>query len=136
MRADLDDAWEVLGEAIQTVLRAAGVPDGYERLKEFTRGAAIDRAAVHAFIDTLPLPAGGQGASASRSHRPTTSASPPPRAGALGGKTRICGLSLEGPREPCGVSRSYDNATQSANCTSLLTYCARRAEPNRDPFAH
>ena len=38
MAADLDGAWEVLGEAVQTVLRAAGVPDGYERLKEFTRG--------------------------------------------------------------------------------------------------
>src|SRR6201999_334367 len=35
---DIDTAWEVLGEAIQTVLRAAGVPDGYERLKDFTRG--------------------------------------------------------------------------------------------------
>src|SRR5689334_9505616 len=44
MRADLDAAWEVLGEAVQTVLRAAGVPGGYERLKEFTRGRAIDAA--------------------------------------------------------------------------------------------
>ncbi len=35
-------AWEVLGEAVQTVLRAQGVPDGYERLKDFTRGRAID----------------------------------------------------------------------------------------------
>src|SRR5579862_85096 len=55
MRADLADAWEVLGEAIQTVLRAAGVPEGYERLKEFTRARRIDRAALAAFIDTLPL---------------------------------------------------------------------------------
>jgi adenylosuccinate lyase len=54
---DLDKAWEVLGEAIQTVLRAHGVPDGYELLKTFTRGAAIDEAAVRAFIATLPLPA-------------------------------------------------------------------------------
>src|SRR6201999_3537264 len=36
--ADIEGAWEVLGEAVQTVLRAAGVPDGYERLKDFTRG--------------------------------------------------------------------------------------------------
>jgi adenylosuccinate lyase len=56
MRADLEDAWEVLGEAIQTVLRAAGVPEGYERLKEFTRARRIDRATLAAFIDTLPLP--------------------------------------------------------------------------------
>jgi adenylosuccinate lyase len=54
---DLEQAWEVLGEAIQTVLRAHGVPDGYELLKNFTRGAAIDEGAVRAFISTLPLPA-------------------------------------------------------------------------------
>src|SRR5207244_5883811 len=38
MAADLDAAWEVLAEAVQTVLRAAGVPGGYERLRELTRG--------------------------------------------------------------------------------------------------
>ena len=54
--ADIDGAWEVLGEAVQTVLRAAGVPEGYERLKEFTRGRAIDGHALAEFIDTLPLP--------------------------------------------------------------------------------
>jgi len=55
--ADFAGAWEVLGEAVQTVLRAAGVPDGYERLKEFSRGRTIDAAALAAFIDGLPLPA-------------------------------------------------------------------------------
>ncbi len=54
--ADIDGAWEVLGEAVQTVLRAAGVPEGYERLKDFTRGRTIDAQALAAFIDTLPLP--------------------------------------------------------------------------------
>jgi adenylosuccinate lyase len=53
--AELEQAWEVLGEAVQTVLRAAGVPDGYERLKEFTRGRRIDRALLAGLIDTLPL---------------------------------------------------------------------------------
>jgi adenylosuccinate lyase len=53
---DLDVAWEVLGEAVQTVLRAAGIPNGYEKLKEFTRGRAIDAQALSTFIDTLPLP--------------------------------------------------------------------------------
>ncbi|HET9389655.1 MAG TPA: adenylosuccinate lyase [Steroidobacteraceae bacterium] len=53
--ADVRDAWEVLGEAIQTVLRAIGSPDGYERLKEFTRGRTIDASSLAAFIDTLPL---------------------------------------------------------------------------------
>jgi adenylosuccinate lyase len=55
MAADLSAAWEVLGEAVQTVLRAAGVPGGYERLKEFTRGRPIDAATLAAFIDGLPL---------------------------------------------------------------------------------
>jgi adenylosuccinate lyase len=45
----------VLGEAVQTVLRAAGVPNGYELLKEFTRGQRIDAAALQAFVSTLPL---------------------------------------------------------------------------------
>jgi adenylosuccinate lyase len=54
---DIDGAWEVLGEAVQTVLRAAGVPEGYERLKEFTRGRTIDARALAEFIDTLPLAA-------------------------------------------------------------------------------
>jgi adenylosuccinate lyase len=53
--ADIDDAWEVLGEAVQTVLRAAGVPNGYERLKDLTRGQAIDARSLGTFIDTLPL---------------------------------------------------------------------------------
>ena len=55
--ADVDGAWEVLGEAVQTVLRAAGVPEGYERLKEFTRGRSIDAKALAEFIETLPLEA-------------------------------------------------------------------------------
>jgi adenylosuccinate lyase len=54
---DVEDAWEVLGEAVQTVLRAHGVPGGYERLKDFTRGREIDAAALADFIDSLPLPA-------------------------------------------------------------------------------
>ena len=53
--ADVEGAWEVLAEAIQTVLRAAGSPDGYERLKDLTRGRAIDAQSLSLFIDTLPL---------------------------------------------------------------------------------
>jgi adenylosuccinate lyase len=55
--ADVDPAWEVLGEAVQTVLRAQGVPDGYELLKDFTRGRGIDGGSLAAFIETLPLTA-------------------------------------------------------------------------------
>jgi adenylosuccinate lyase len=56
--ADVDDAWEVLGEALQTALRAAGVPNGYELVKALTRGRALGPKELAAFIDTLPLPAG------------------------------------------------------------------------------
>jgi adenylosuccinate lyase len=57
LAGDIDEAWEVLGEAVQTVLRAAGVPNGYELLKDFTRGKAIDAGSMSIFIDTLPIPA-------------------------------------------------------------------------------
>jgi adenylosuccinate lyase len=57
MEADLAGAWEVLAEAVQTVLRAAGVAGGYERLKDFTRGRPIDAPMLAQFIDTLPLDA-------------------------------------------------------------------------------
>ncbi len=53
---DLDRAWEVLGEAVQTVMRAHGIADAYDRLKSFTRGRPIDRAAMHEFIASLELP--------------------------------------------------------------------------------
>jgi adenylosuccinate lyase len=56
MLADLDGAWEVLGEAVQTALRAAGIPDGYEKLKAFTRGRAVDAHSLGQFIAALPLP--------------------------------------------------------------------------------
>ncbi len=55
---DLEQSWEVLGEALQTVLRARGVPNGYELLKEFTRGTKIDASALRAFVSGLPLPEG------------------------------------------------------------------------------
>jgi adenylosuccinate lyase len=53
---DLDASWEVLAEAVQTVLRRHGVPDAYERLKELTRGKRVDRAGLLRFIAGLPLP--------------------------------------------------------------------------------
>jgi adenylosuccinate lyase len=52
----LDRAWEVLGEAVQTVMRAHGLPDAYDKLKAFTRGRPIDRVALRAFIASLELP--------------------------------------------------------------------------------
>ncbi|MHB1951893.1 MAG: adenylosuccinate lyase [Acidiferrobacteraceae bacterium] len=53
---DLDQNWEVLAEAIQTVLRKHGIDDAYEQLKAFTRGRRADRAALHEFIKRCPLP--------------------------------------------------------------------------------
>jgi adenylosuccinate lyase len=53
---DLDRAWEVLGEAVQTVMRAHGIPDAYDRLKRFTRGRPTDQAAMREFIGSLELP--------------------------------------------------------------------------------
>ncbi|MDE2294597.1 MAG: adenylosuccinate lyase [Gammaproteobacteria bacterium] len=56
VRADLDAAWEVLAEAIQTVMRANGISGAYDRLKAFTRGRAVDRPAIRDFIASLELP--------------------------------------------------------------------------------
>jgi adenylosuccinate lyase len=56
LAADLDDAWEVLAEPVQTVMRRYGVPAPYEKLKELTRGRAITRATLHEFIRTLEIP--------------------------------------------------------------------------------
>jgi adenylosuccinate lyase len=54
---DLDHAWEVLAEPIQTVMRRYALPNPYERLKALTRGKAITREAVQSFIRTLEIPA-------------------------------------------------------------------------------
>ena len=53
---DLDANWEVLGEAVQTVIRRHGMPDAYERLKASTRGRRVGAAELHEFIGTLGLP--------------------------------------------------------------------------------
>ncbi len=54
--ADLDAHWEVLAEAIQTALRAHGVADAYDRLKDFTRGRDVGAPELRAFLATLGLP--------------------------------------------------------------------------------
>ena len=58
MRLDMDDAWEVLAEPIQTVMRRYGIADSYEALKALTRGQRIDKQTLHAFLDTLAIPEG------------------------------------------------------------------------------
>ncbi|MBT5548511.1 MAG: adenylosuccinate lyase [Gammaproteobacteria bacterium] len=54
---DLDKAWEVLAEPIQTVMRRYGVENPYEKLKDLTRGKQIDSKIIDDFISTLEIPA-------------------------------------------------------------------------------
>ena len=56
IQTDLDQHWEVLGEAIQTVMRRYKLPEPYETLKAFTRGKRIDKTMLHEFIKQLALP--------------------------------------------------------------------------------
>ena len=56
LAADLDAAWEVLAEAVQTVMRRHGLPNPYEQLKKMTRGKAVTAAAMRRFIGALQLP--------------------------------------------------------------------------------
>lgn len=53
---DLEDNWEVLAEAIQTVMRRYQIPDAYEQLKALTRGQGIDAESLKKFISTLAIP--------------------------------------------------------------------------------
>jgi len=56
LAADLDAAWEVLAEPIQTVMRRYGVPGAYEKLKDVTRGQTVTREALHGLIRGLDIP--------------------------------------------------------------------------------
>ena len=57
LAADLDNAWEVLAEPIQTVMRRYGIDNPYEKLKALTRGQNISAATIQEFLETLELPA-------------------------------------------------------------------------------
>lgn len=56
LQDDLDANWEVLSEAIQTVMRRYNVPDAYEQLKDLTRGHGIDANSLNKFINQLSIP--------------------------------------------------------------------------------
>jgi len=56
LAADLDQAWEVLAEPVQTVMRRHGLPDPYAQLKDFTRGRPMTRETMREFIAGLALP--------------------------------------------------------------------------------
>ena len=54
--ADLENEWMLLAEPIQTVMRKYNVPNGYERMKDLTRGANVDAVTMQAFISSLEIP--------------------------------------------------------------------------------
>ncbi len=56
IQADIANAWEVLGEAVQTVMRRYGIPEPYEKLKALTRGRSVTRDVLLEFIKTLDIP--------------------------------------------------------------------------------
>jgi adenylosuccinate lyase len=56
MMRELDDHWEVLAEAIQTVLRAYGITEAYEQMKLLTRGTRVEPNELREVIASLPLP--------------------------------------------------------------------------------
>ncbi len=56
INADIENAWEVLAEAVQTVMRRYGIPEPYEKLKALTRGRPVDKDLLHEFIGTLDIP--------------------------------------------------------------------------------
>ena len=53
---DLDNAWEVLAEPIQTVMRRYNIEKPYEKLKELTRGKDMSPELIHDFVQTLDIP--------------------------------------------------------------------------------
>jgi adenylosuccinate lyase len=56
LAADLDASWEVLAEAVQTVMRRHGLPNPYEQLKALTRGQGITAGSMREFVQALDLP--------------------------------------------------------------------------------
>jgi len=56
IQSDVSQAWEVLGEAVQTVMRRYGIPEPYEKLKALTRGQSVTQGLLQDFIKTLEIP--------------------------------------------------------------------------------
>jgi len=57
LNEDLDNAWEVLAEPIQSVMRRYGIAEPYEQLKELTRGQGVTAESIRGFVEGLSLPA-------------------------------------------------------------------------------
>jgi len=56
LQNDLDNAWEVLAEPIQIIMRKHGITNPYEKIKELTRGKPVDKIAISLIINALELP--------------------------------------------------------------------------------
>ena len=56
MSSELDSHWEIVSEAIQTILRKSGQSQAYEQLKELTRGEAVNRKVLADYILKLNIP--------------------------------------------------------------------------------
>ena len=57
IQGDVAAAWEVLAEAVQSVMRRYGIPEPYEKLKALTRGQTVTKELLHEFIGSLDIPA-------------------------------------------------------------------------------
>jgi adenylosuccinate lyase len=55
INTELGKHWEVVSEGYQVLLRSVGISDGYELLKEFTRGKIVDKNAMHSFVDKIAM---------------------------------------------------------------------------------
>ena len=56
LRIDLEDNWEILAEAIQTVMRRYNVPNAYEQMRDMTRGMRVDADTLRKFIKQIDIP--------------------------------------------------------------------------------
>ena len=56
LAADLDNAWEIMAEPIQTVMRRYKVDQPYEKLKALTRGNEMNKETIQAFVSSLEIP--------------------------------------------------------------------------------
>ena len=56
LKEDLDANWEILSEAIQTVMRRYQVPNAYEKMRDLTRGSSIDSEGLKQFIESIDIP--------------------------------------------------------------------------------
>ena len=56
INSDLEDSWEVLTEAVQTVIRKHGISKGYEDMKKASRGKRVSKDDLHLIIDNLDIP--------------------------------------------------------------------------------